>query len=156
MTTNLLRHRLVTEMLRTAVQSGLLCLCLLLSACATGPLKPVDLMPEDMCSLCRMAISEKQYAAEFLTADGDAIKFDDIGCMLNYLKARPTTKVAAYFFMDYETKRWLSAADASFVKSAEIASPMRGGIIAFQDKAAAETAVTRYQGQKLTFTELLR
>ena len=125
-------------------------------ACGAPETKPVDIAAEDVCIHCKMAISERQFAAEFITPDGDASKFDDIGCMLDYLKEKPDTKVAAHFFMDYETKQWVNGRAASFTKSAEITSPMSGGIIAFQDKAKAEAAATKYKGKTLNFEELTK
>ena len=127
-----------------------------LTACRTAEIKPVDIDAEDVCTHCKMAISEKQFASELITPDGDALKFDDIGCLLDYLKEKPNTNVAAHFFMDYETKQWVKGRDASFAKSDEITSPMSGGIIAFQDKTKAEAGATKYKGKTLSFTELVK
>ena len=103
-----------------------------------------------------MAISEKQFAAEFVTPEGDAVKFDDIGCMLGYLKEKPDTRVAAYFFAEYDTKKWLNGNATTFVKSKEISSPMSGGIIAFENAIKAKTAAAEYSGQLLSFSELIK
>ncbi|MBS1807917.1 MAG: nitrous oxide reductase accessory protein NosL [Acidobacteria bacterium] len=127
-----------------------------LLSCRSAGIKPVELAAEDMCSHCKMAISEKEFAAEFINHDGDAFKFDDIGCMLDYLKEKPDTKIAAYFFVDYETKQWVKSTEASFVKSAEITAPMGGGMIAFHDQAKADAAAAKYKGKKLNFEELTR
>lgn len=129
---------------------------LLLLACRDATIQPVDLVAEDVCAHCKMAISEKEFAAEFLNQDGDAFKFDDIGCMLDHLKAKPDTKVAAYFFVDFETKRWVKSDAANFVKSAEITAPMGGGMIAFHDPTKADVAAAKYKGKKLKFEELTR
>ncbi|HEX4947491.1 MAG TPA: nitrous oxide reductase accessory protein NosL, partial [Blastocatellia bacterium] len=99
-------------------------LSLTFSACREAEIKPVDIAAEDVCTHCKMAISEKQFASEIITTDGDALKFDDIGCMQDYLKEKPDTKIAAHFFMNYETKTWLKGSAAHFVKSKEITSPM--------------------------------
>jgi copper chaperone NosL len=148
----------------TSVQT--LCLCgekilfffllLFVASCGNPEIKPVDIAAEDVCTHCKMAISERQFASEIITTDGDALKFDDIGCMQDYLKEKPDTKAAAYFFMDYETKQWVKGDNASFVKSKEITSPMGGGMIAFQDKTKAEAAATKFKGQSLNFAELIK
>jgi copper chaperone NosL len=124
--------------------------------CQGTQIKPVDIAAEDMCAHCKMAISEKQFAAEFINQEGDACKFDDIGCMLDYLKGKPDTKAAAYFFVDYETKQWVKSSEANFVKSAEITAPMGGGLIAFHDQTKAEVAAAKFNGKKLKFEELTR
>lgn len=129
---------------------------IVLTACRTAEIKPVDIAAEDVCTHCKMAISEKQFASEIITPDGDALKFDDIGCMQDYLKEKPDTKIAAHFFMEYDTKQWIKGNGASFVKSKEITSPMSGGIIAFGNETKAKTAAAEFSGQLLNFTELMK
>ncbi len=125
-------------------------------ACRTNEIKPVDIAAEDVCTHCKMAISEKQFAAEFINQDGDALKFDDIGCMLDYLKEKPDPKNVTYFFVDYEKKNWLTESTARFVKAEQISTPMSGGIIAFGDSPRAEAAAVKYQSRVLNFSELLK
>ncbi len=55
------------------------------AACRTGPPRPI-IEPSDMCSRCRMAISQNRYAAELVDRDGNVWKFDDIGCMVRYTR----------------------------------------------------------------------
>ncbi len=126
------------------------------AACREAEIKPVDIAAEDVCAHCKMAISEKQFASELITTDGDALKFDDIGCMQDYLKEKPDTKIAAQFFIEYDTRRWLKGNAATFVKSKEITSPMGGGIIAFENDTKAKTAAAEFSGQVLSFTELMK
>src|SRR5262245_33403006 len=100
--------------------------------CQRRGVEPVALAPEDMCAHCRMAISEKQYAAELIDSDGAALKFDDIGCMTNFLKsAKNKTTIAATFVMDFNERQWIKADEAYYVRSAEFTTPMNGGIVAF-------------------------
>lgn len=129
---------------------------LFITNCGAPEIKPVDIAAEDVCTHCKMAISEKQFASEIITTDGDALKFDDIGCMQDYLKEKPDTKVAVHFFMNYETKTWLKGNAATFVKSKEITSPMGGGIIAFEHETKAKTAAAEFSGQIINFAELLK
>ena len=149
--------------LRTSVQPLRLCgeiialfFLFFVTSCRSLELKPVDIAAEDMCTHCKMAISAKEFAAEFLNQDGDAFKFDDIGCLLDYLKEKPDAKIAAYFFVDYETKQWVKSNEANFVKSAEITAPMGGGLIAFHDRTKAEAAAAKFKGKKLNFEELTK
>ena len=69
------------------VSRTILALAVFLAACAGEAIKPVDIEASDMCSFCRMAISEKRYAAEIIDAEDNVMKFDDIGCMLRYRDA---------------------------------------------------------------------
>jgi len=129
-------------------------LVFLAASCGDGQLRPVAITAGDACDYCRMAISEKQYAGELLDLDGNTRKFDDLSCMLKYLK-KSNPGVAAYFVMDYETRSWVKAEEASFVRSSQLKTPMSGGIIAFKDKTKAEEALRRHQGELITFKQLL-
>ncbi len=112
---------------------------------------------EDMCSYCKMVISEKQYAAELIDSDGQVFKFDDIGCLLNFVKQRSiNVSGASVFVMDYDQRQWIKADDAYYVKSQDITTPMNGGIIAFKDQAKANEAAGKYRGKLLRFGDLPR
>jgi len=126
-----------------------------LSGCQAAPVNPVDVSEADACAQCKSPIYEKQYAAEIITSDRFARKFDDIQCMLQYAGTRLQGKtVAAYYVMDYASQSWLNAEEAAFVRSERIATPQNGGILAFRDKTGAE-ALAREQGAELlTFADL--
>ena len=110
-----------------------------------------------MCSFCKMAISEKRYAAELVDREGNLFKFDDIGCMARFARDRNLEgKAAAYFVVDYEQRDWLSGEQANYVKSEAIHSPMGGGLIAFRDRTRAEEYAPKVKGQVLTFEDLRR
>ena len=125
----------------------------LLTACRSHSPQPVEIESSDMCGYCRMAISQKQFAAEALDADENAIKFDDIGCMLRYLAAAQR-KPAALLVMDYGTRRWIEAGVASFVRGSRIPTPMGGGILAFGERSRAEAEAREMGGEVLPFTAL--
>lgn len=128
---------------------------LLTTACARETPKPVDIDPGDMCQSCKMAISQKKYAAEFVDKDGAVFKFDDIGCMSRFVRQRGLKdKVEAWFVVDYRTQHWLQAGNAMYVRSASIPSPMGSGLIALESRADAEEYSRKYHGQILAFDEL--
>lgn len=108
-----------------------------------------------MCARCKMAISEKRYAAEVIDRDGNALKFDDIGCMTSYVADRVLRDTAAALFvMDYESRQWLEAAAAHYVKSEEIRSPMASGWIALRERSKAEEFAVRFHGRTMSFDDL--
>jgi len=108
-----------------------------------------------MCASCKMAISQKKYAAEFVDKDGTAYKFDDIGCMLRFVKEHGVKgQVEAYFVGDYNTHSWLDARRATYVKSSALPSPMGSGLAAFKDRPEAEALAAKYQGRLLGFDDL--
>jgi copper chaperone NosL len=104
-----------------------------------------------------MAISEKQYAAEFIDKDSEPYKFDDIGCMIRYVKGNQNKDtIAAYFVVDFDSQSWVKAEEAHYVRSSEFKTPMSGGMVAFKDKSKADGAVAKHQGELLSFSDLMR
>ncbi len=125
--------------------------------CQTRKIEPVAIAAEDMCSYCRMAISEKRVAAELIDSESQAFKFDDIGCMVNFVKnQKNSAKTVAYFVMDFENREWVKAESAFFVRSNEIRTPMNGGIIAFKDRAKAQAAADKYHGTLVRFDTIIQ
>jgi copper chaperone NosL len=133
----------------------LVALALCLAACQEPPAKPVDIREQDACARCRMPISDLRYAAELIDKAGAPHKFDEIGCMVNYVKLKhPKRDFRASFVMDYDKKQWLKSEDAFFVHSEQIRTPMSGGIVAFSEKGRADTVASQYQAQVLKFDDL--
>jgi len=151
------------KILSTKMQSNLkrFYVALLLGAlwpagCGAPKFEPVEIAAEDMCASCKMAISEKQYAAEFLNRDGDVFKFDDIGCMINHVAEKKVRdSVAAFYVVDFDSKRWLKADEATFIFSPNFHTPMSGGMVAFKDRSRAEAAAAANQGRLISFAEAL-
>jgi len=102
-----------------------------------------------------MAISEKRYAAEFIDSEGQAFKFDDIGCMANFIKSKKNpAKTIASFVMDFDERQWIKAEDAYYVRSSELRTPMNGGIIGFKTESKAQEAAGKFRGQMLRFKDV--
>jgi copper chaperone NosL len=102
-----------------------------------------------------MAISQAAYAAEFVDKDGSVLKFDDIGCMVRYVREHDRKDaVAAFFVMDYNDKHWLAAQQATYVKSDRSPSPMASGLTAFREPAQAHDYAEKNKGQTLGFDDL--
>jgi copper chaperone NosL len=104
---------------------------------------------EDVCERCRMIISDKRFAAQYITTSGEARKFDDIGCMTDDLKEageRGESPLAAYV-ADYGTGEWLEAGKAYFLRNGELKSPMGYNIAAFGSDEAM-SASPFYKGGK--------
>ncbi|HYL97597.1 MAG TPA: nitrous oxide reductase accessory protein NosL [Blastocatellia bacterium] len=128
---------------------------LVLAACQSGPPKPVALAPEDMCSYCHMAISSKRYAAEFIDKDGQAFKFDDIGCMISYINSKKNRdSIAAAYVNDYNAGQWIAAEEARYVHSKSFDTPMNFGIVAFKESSGATAARDKYNGEMIAFDDL--
>lgn len=130
---------------------------IVLAQCQRRATEPVAIEANDMCSFCRMSISEKRYAAELIDDEGEVFKFDDIGCMANFIKQKKNNAtVQGTFVMDFDRREWLKAETAFYVRSSELRTPMNGGIVAFKDQSSAEAAIAKYHGTKLEFPEVTK
>ncbi len=136
---------------------GIIAALLLLVACESKPNGPVPIGADDACASCRMAISERRYAAELLDRDGNIYKFDDIACMLRFAHSHNVQTASGRFYVtDYETgKDWIDARQAYFVRlRTSVSSPMASGLVAFRNRDRAQQAGGARVGHSLTFDEL--
>jgi copper chaperone NosL len=138
-----------------SVLAGCLSLAVL-SACTPQPSEPSPpeiIYGQDVCDACGMIISQARFAAAAALENGETLKFDDIGDMLHYQASHPDLEVAAWFVHDHPSETWLPAAEASYVVSPAIASPMGHALAAFADPAEAASFAVEVEGQVLTWEE---
>lgn len=84
---------------------------------------------QELCSYCGMSIDDPRFASAWRASSGER-HFDDIGCMVNaYRRDHPAGDIR-FFVHDYTSKAWLDAADASFVVSSTVKTPMAYGVYA--------------------------
>ena len=138
----------------------LILLAAALSACSGGDPVPVEIYPEeDVCQTCRMLITDQRFAAECVMKKGRAKKFDDPICLIRYFDMAKTLglakreDVAAYYVKDYDTKEWLDATKAYFVK-ANVVTVMGYGVVSFKSKEKADQFTAEYKGTLLKFEDL--
>lgn len=132
-------------------------LAILLVSCQPRP--SLDTPPEirygeDACDLCHMIINEARFAAAYVTRQGEARRFDDIGDLVAYHAAH-AEEVAAFWVHDYDTEEWLRAEQAAFVVSDAFHTPMGHGIVAVADAARAQELAASVGGQVVAFSDLL-
>ena len=116
-------------------------------------IRPVKILyGQDICERCKMIISEKAYSAEYILPDGEARKFDDIGCMIHFQNEEESNrdKILAQYVRDYNTGDWIDATTAHFVWSKTIITPMGHGLAAFKDEASARTLARKVDGTVLS------
>lgn len=113
------------------------------AACGSPEIRPVDIFAEDMCAGCRMAFSDRRFAAELVTLDREVFKFDDIGCWETFRKEHREKVPAAEFVRDFESNRWIPAGQAVIVRTG-VATPMASGKVAFADSVKAGAFVAEH------------
>ena len=112
-------------------------------------IKPVEILyGQDSCERCKMIISEKSYSAEYVMQDGEARKFDDIGCMIQFSSGVESkgNKILGKYVRDYNTGDWIDATKAYFVWSKDIITPMGYGLAAFKDQESARRLAEQAHG----------
>lgn len=94
-------------------------------ACQTadGPVDPV--WGKQLCSTCRMIVSEPAYAAQLIDQGGKRHFFDDIGCMDAFLVEHSKTPPRGTWVRSNE--RWVDATSARYASGAR--SPMDYGFV---------------------------
>jgi nitrous oxide reductase accessory protein NosL len=128
----------------------ILALAVVASACATAEASgPPDIKyGRDICIQCGMIVSEAKFAAAYTTPDGEKLAFDDTGDLLLYQRSTgdPIDPLEAWVH-DYETEEWVTVADAFFVPTESVTTPMGHGIISFSDRARAEAFAADVDGE---------
>lgn len=132
--------------LRPAVLSLIVLMAIFASACGANGHEPHDINEEtDRCAVCKMAIANNRYATQIVTKDGQVFKFDDIGCMNQWMTDHGTDSVGAAYVRDYHSEKWIKMEDAYYVYDASFQTPMAYGVLSFADEADAQ-AFIREQG----------
>lgn len=86
------------------------------------PSGPVDVVwNHTLCAECRMSVSERAYAAQLQTRDGQVLNFDDPGCLFRY-EIDNTPEVHAVYYHHVREDGWVAEAAAGFIASGP--SPM--------------------------------
>ena len=136
------RHRKVSR--RAAPAVAVVCIMLfLLNACS--PASPEPFQPgKDFCTFCKMGISDTRYGGELITRKGKTYKFDDLKCMISYMRMndRKENGLAQSWVVDFDQPNtFLKAQDASFLNGNTLKSPMGGNTAGFKTKAAAQAKI---------------
>lgn len=110
----------------------------------------------DVCEQCRMLIDSPEFSAGFTTPSGRAHKFDDIGCMLTFIRKHPEENPGhnAVYVADYKTKTLVDGKKVFFVRAKKVSTPMGYGIIAFENKSSARAFPLQSSDQILSYDEV--
>lgn len=89
---------------------------------------------KDDCEHCRMRIVDTRFGAEIVTTKGKVFKFDDVNCMVRYIKDNKVDEKTLAFTLvvDYgNPKQLIDAKTARYLRSDDIQSPMGSHLAAF-------------------------
>lgn len=129
-----------------------------LVACSRGPSDgpPTLHFGQDVCSACTMIVSEPRYAAAIVPDDGrgDALPFDDIGCLFAWEERHPDAPVRARWVHDHAGPDWIRAESAWYVRSPDLRTPMGSGVVAVAGETEARDLRTERGGEVASWEEL--
>lgn len=100
------------------------------------------------CTYCKMDIKNDLFRAKVETDSGKVIHFDAIECLVNYLKTKDGGDNKNVWVTDYRTGQFINAADAYYLKSNAIPSPMGANLSAFSSEPEA-VVVQKEKGGKI-------
>ncbi|MEO6490276.1 MAG: nitrous oxide reductase accessory protein NosL [Ferruginibacter sp.] len=111
----------------------------------------------DHCYSCKMTISDMRFGAEIVTTKGKIYKFDDMQCILSYLKTKDLEPgiIKNIYFTNFCGDHNLINSNASLLlKNDELRSPMGGNIAAFDTKDSLFKIQERYPGIMINWKDL--
>lgn len=130
-----------------------------LSLTACGEESNADSPPDiqygkDVCDRCHMIISDERHAAGLTTDDDDQLVFDDTGEMIAYVQEEGLTPKRLWVH-DWQSGDWTDGADAFYVASAAVETPMGTGITAFADRTAADAFAAENEGMVMDWSTVV-
>ena len=124
-------------------------------SCSTEP-QPL-VVGKDECYFCKMPYADAKFGAEIITEKGKLYKFDDIGCLLNFLKNDMITaeKIKHIYSVNYNAdQKFTDVTKAVFLRSEKLHTPMNSEIASFGSRIEAETFLNEFSGKLLTWKQL--
>ncbi|RSD26708.1 nitrous oxide reductase accessory protein NosL [Mesobacillus subterraneus] len=116
-----------------------------LTGCQNSSMEPEEINPEiDVCEVCNMGIAHEHFATEVVTADGEVYKFDDIGCMEEFLEKESELEgkeEAKKYVRDVDSGEWVELHKAYHAFHPDFWTPMANGVVSFKDQESADRYV---------------
>ena len=139
----------------TAVASILLMISL--ASCNSGP-EPIK-TGTDNCYFCKMTVSDARFGAEIVTKKGRLYKFDDMHCLLSFLKTKEgkgKDNKDIYLTDFCDSHRLLNAKTTLLLQSESLRSPMGGNIAAFDNADSLKNRQQYYGGNRVSWNDLYK
>jgi copper chaperone NosL len=132
-------------------------LVLLLAACGTrGEAPPAALdTANEACRSCRMAVSDRRYAAQIAAPGEEPLFFGDVGCLRDFLRGQPSRPARAVAYVaDHRTGTWVRAGQAVYARVASLHTPMGSHLVAHADAASRADDADAAAGAPLTAADV--
>jgi copper chaperone NosL len=149
------RHRKTSIKLKPTLAIITSVVLLVFISCNT---KPEPFQPgKDVCQFCKMGITDTRFGGEVITKKGKIYKFDDMHCMISFLKAGGEAEkdISKKVTLNFEKpNEFIDVLSATFIISPELKSPMGSNAAAFSAKQAAENCASNKQAELKTWIQL--
>ena len=127
------------------------------AACAPKPAQPTAFdAAHEACAFCRMTGSDGRAAAQLVTPGEEPLFFDDIGCLSDYVNQHGRKENAVAFVTDYDTRAWVRADVAAFVRQPSIDTPMGSHLLAFASPSSRDAAAAAKGGTPVGVNDILK
>lgn len=137
------------------VGTYILPMMLLLSSCETAVEKIV--VGRDQCYSCKMEISDQRFGAALLTGKGKTYKFDDIACLLDFMKSGFLEEglVKEVYLTDFSGKHELIPAYQAFLLEGQaLETPMGGHVAAFSVRDSLHRVMEQVDGVEKKWSDI--
>lgn len=127
-----------------------------IASCNSGP-QPIKL-GTDACSFCKMSIADNRFGAEIITKKGKVYKFDDMHCVLGFMKANTINNndIKETYLVNFdEPHNFIPAQKAFLLKSDALHSPMGGNVASFDNETKLKEAGQKIKGETITWEALI-
>ncbi len=105
---------------------------------------------KDGCHFCKMTIVSPKFGAEVLTKKGKVFKFDDMHCVISFLKEDKVKAedIAQTLAINYDKENdFIDVTKATFIISDKLRSPMNSNAAAFSSEQAATEHNKTFNGK---------
>lgn len=112
---------------------------------------------KDACHTCKMTIIDKKFGAEIVTRKGKIYKFDDLVCLVSFIKTNAISneEINNKLIIDYQKENnFLNAEQSVYFVSDDLHSPMNGNAAAFSEKAEAQKFQNGKKGIIMDWNEI--
>jgi len=134
----------------------IICCLLGTTSCGQPGPKPIRLN-KDACSYCKMTVTHADFAAQIATVKGRQYVFDDLGCMVSYIKENPQEKGNEFYVADFcKPENFLKTDVAKLIYSDSLRSPMRGNIAAFSSLDSLKVYQVRFNATEVTWSSMIK
>jgi copper chaperone NosL len=140
---------------RVAIPTAVFWAMFFMLSCSSSP-EPIQ-FGKDGCYSCKMTLVDKRFGAEIVTKKGKTYKFDDVSCMIDFMRTGevPSSEIKHELLIDYaQPEKLIDAATATLVHSDNIRSPMNGNIAAFSTKESADKHNGQWKGEVTSWSAL--